>query len=425
MLWRGWLALGFVLGGFRAVAEPPIPGDDTIQYVLQRGDSVIASTDDGLYRASVRDKVWHKMDTPDGMPAGGRLAEQDEKSPRLVYYTGMGLDFPMIPAAKGSLYLSPDDGKTWSPMAPPEEVEDVFLHPDGSIYAATEELTNVPFPPGGNSVSVTAPNGTALYPHVHLKMTRDDGKTWQDITPPVRAAFGLWGLFRDPDHPDLVCIGSNMIMHTSMTLIYQAADPSYHWTETRSDKWHDGKRLYGDWWGVPMGNSSMMATLDNFFKFPFPRKGGNLELPAEMLETDKPAYRFHLHDFMFVTVTSRFLLPEAPLKVTDMKDETAFWRLRIQDPEGRTSFAGGRSDELNTGYPDLDARRARYANDPYLITQQIDQANPYQRQINLGKFYDFKEPGKYRAQLTYGDGAFDRKSGCVLGSEAFEIDVIP
>ncbi len=174
-----------------------VPDDAMIQYVVQRGDRVIASTvRDGLYVASLKDKVWHKMDVPADMPTGGSFAEQDGKSPRLAYYSGAGLEFPMIPgASKGSLYLSPDDGKTWKLTSLPGNVLDVFLHPDGAIYAATETDTTVPFPPGGNSISWTNDKGVAVYPSIHMAVSRDGGTTWQDITPKIPAAFGAMGYF--------------------------------------------------------------------------------------------------------------------------------------------------------------------------------------------------------------------------------------
>ncbi len=180
-----------------------------------------------------------------------------------------------------------------------------------------------------------------------------------------------------------------------------------------------------DWWRVAASNESMPATLGTLFKYPYPLTGPYPDLPPKLLETDKTSYRFHLHDFMFVTVTSRFLTPGAPIKVTDMKDATAFWSLRVRDPDGRNTFTQRATDQLNIGWPDLEARRARFANDPYLITQQVDKDNPYQRQIDLAKLYPFTKPGKYRVQITYGDEAFDRDSGTVLGTAAFDVDVEP
>jgi len=433
MPWRVWLALVVILGGDCAVAEPPIPAKDGIQYILPRGDFVIASTKDGLYRASLSDKVWHKIVTPADMPADGYLTEQDATSPRLAYYTDTGFEsWRMSPfITKGSLYLSPDNGVTWKKVMD-GNVLHVFLHPDGAIYVATEELSKVPFPPGGDSISIGAPDGTQLYPHEHLRMSRDDGKTWRDITPPARATFGISGIFRDPDHPTLVCVRSNQMQgvtsfgHDDLrTFIDQAVDENFHWSETSLEKWHGGRMVPVVHW-PPIGHHTLYATLGNYFAFPFPPTGSNLALPRETLVTDKPAYRFRLNEFMFVTVTTKFLVPDPPIQLTDMKDETAFWSLRLRDPDGRIVIVGGRSGELGViGDPDQAAHRAKYANDPYLIRQQVDQGHPYQRPVNLQKLYKFSKPGKYLAELIYDDSAFDQQAGVDFGTAGFEVEIMP
>ena len=212
-------------------------------------------------------------------------------------------------------------------------------------------------------------------------------------------------------------------MHTSRIFIYQAPDSTYHWKQYRSDEWRDGHSALADGPWIAMSNESMPATLGTLFKYPYPLTAMNPDLPGKILETDKPAYRFHLGDPMFVTVTSRFLVPDAPVKVTDMKDETAFWSLRVRDTDGRQTFTQRKTDELNIGYPDLETRRARFAHDPYLVTQQVDKDHPYQRQIDLAKLYSFPKPGKYHVQLTYGDMAYDRDSGTVLGTLGFDVEV--
>jgi hypothetical protein len=42
--------------------------DGFIISVLQRKDNIFASTNNGLYRASLSDKTWHKLPTPSGLP---------------------------------------------------------------------------------------------------------------------------------------------------------------------------------------------------------------------------------------------------------------------------------------------------------------------------------------------------------------------
>jgi len=163
---------------------------------------------------------------------------------------------------KGCLFVSEDAGKNWTTASLDQNVLDAFAHPNGSIFAVTETVNTTSYPPGGDSISTTDKNGVAHYPHDHLLVSRDNGRDWTEITPTLRSAFGLFGIFQDPDHPDLICVRSAEINHTSRTFFYQADDSHYHWKEIPFERW-PGDRFPGEDDFYSGGNSIMPAYLEN------------------------------------------------------------------------------------------------------------------------------------------------------------------
>ena len=429
---RSCVAIGSVIVGLSlagSIASARDPNDAMIVSVLHRDNLYIASTHNGLYQASDADKVWRKMPTPISMPGGGNLVQESAGSSRLLYYTGHDLFRPSLDTP-GSLFISDDAGKSWtaSSINAGQNVLDAFAQPGGSIFVVTETMVTTPFHPGDNSISTTGTDGVTYYPSQHLLLSRDNGHAWKDITPPLRAAFGLFGIFPDPDHPDLVCVLSSQISHTSRTFIYQAEGETYHWKEFGLDEWHGGRDLWGDLAWSPGGggtnNSNVTATLNNFFKYPFCLSGDFPDLPTKYLLSDKPAYVFHLHQPMPVTITTVFLFPETGIKWLDNKNEKVFWELKIK-PEGEKGFLSGpQTAELNFNIPNRDTKIATYLNDPYIITLQVDQAHPYRRVVDLDKVYDFTKPGQYRLQLSHADLYLDH-SGSFLSTFAIDVSVLP
>lgn len=417
------------LGLHKSVDEPEDLSRSTIYSVLHRGDIYIASTQNGIYETSPGQNVWQKIPTPSAMHARGRLVQRSDSSPELAYFKGIPSMYNFR-NEEGALFLSHDAGKTWQALPLHQQIMDAFIHPDGSIYAVTETMVTTPFPPGGNSVSTTGKDGVTYYPSEHLLVSRDPGVTWKDITPPLRAAFGLYGIFQDPDHPDLVCVGSAMIYHVSRTLFYQAEDANYHWKEI---SWEEAEtklhRPQNFFWRIASGghnNGDAPATLENFFKFPYPRSGHDPELPTMYLVTDKPAYQFHLNQPMPVVVTTFFMFPqEHDIKWLDNKSEKIFWGLSIE-PEGEKGFTvNPQTVELNIDIPDKAAKKAAYLNDPSLTTVRVDSTHPYQRTVDLRKLYDFTKPGNYRLQILHNDQFLDREDGSVLGTDVINVTVVP
>ncbi len=421
--------IAFVLLPCVVRGEPGNLSTATINYVLDRNGTYIATTSQGLYQATDTEKIWRKMPTPDNWPHFfACLAQQSPSSPKLACYAGMEFGWADLTKATG-LWISGDTGKHWTQVLK-ENVSDAFIHPDGSLYAVVGRTTTTPFPPGADSISSKDAGGIVHYPSIHLLVSRDDGRNWDDITPQLRSAFGLWGIAQDPDHADLVCVRSNEIAHLSRTFIFQATDKNYHWQEYQSDEWHHELSSGDDLFVQPMSGtatscSDMPANLENFFKFPYPRNGRYPELPTYFLKAEKTAYRFRLHQPMPIKVSSFFLDAGAPITVTDHPDPQIFWGLKVQPKGGVLTGANPKTVELNTAYSDHEAKLAAYTNDPHNFRIQVDQQHPYERTINLLDLYDFKQPGTYRVALFITSIYMDRKTGSSLGTQGIDLTITP
>jgi hypothetical protein len=428
----GQLSFALIASGFLSYVAWGEPGDLSkamISYVLDRNGTYIAATSQGLYQATDTEKIWRKMPTPDNWPHFlPYLAQQSLSSPQLACYAGNEFGGPDFNKTSG-LWISGDTGKTWTQVLK-ENVSDAFIHPDGSLYAVVARTTRTPFPPGGDSVSSTDAKGIPYYPSIHLLVSRDGGRNWNDITPQLRPAFGLWGIVQDPDHVDLICVRSDQIMHLSRTFIFQATDKNYHWRENRSDEWHHELSSVDDLFERPMSGtatsiSELPANLENFFKFPYPRHGRNPTLPTYFLKAEKTAYQFHLHQPMPIKVSSFFLDAGASITVTDHPDPQIFWGLKVQPQGGALTWANPKTAELNTDYSDHEAKLAAYTNDPHNFRRQVDQEHPYERTINLRDLYEFKQPGTYRVALFIDSIYLDRKTGSSLGTQGIDLTITP
>lgn len=212
--------------------------------VLQHGDTLFACTPNSFYDGSVKDKTWQQMQTPTEMSPRGTFVQQSMDSPLLAYFTGI---YALAPKNAPTLFISKDAGKTWSPVFTERRFTDVFIHPNGSIYAIEE---------------------TQNRGH-HLLFSRDLGATWKVISPDFTSNFWVGGLFQDPDHPDLACFGAESMMPSGRPFVYQADDASYQWKRIEATQFHSNL-----WMGVNRRTSSIRAdipgrkspTITNYFE---------------------------------------------------------------------------------------------------------------------------------------------------------------
>jgi len=410
------------------------PPDAWIAYLLDRGDSLLASTSDGIYRASLDTKTWKKLPTPSSMPPCGRLVQQDAKSPLLLYFAPMPYFGSLVIKKLHSdwepcLFFSKDAGQTWDKLAAGWSFENAFIHPNGSIFASVERHT--PTLPAGetevNGPAWTTINGEKQYIYERIVVSRDQGRTWTEISKNTPAAFGFYGFFQDPDHPDLVCFQGAGKSHLTRSVVFQADNDTFDWKMTPASDWKggvltDGPRFEPFVSGALM-NMRIHAMLSNFFTFPFSRAGEyGPELPIVRAATAKPAYTFRAHEPMKIPIKVDFRIAHPAIKILDTSDETAFWGVKVAPAGGRGKVVEERVSELLFGWPDLAERTRRYFRDPNLSTITVDENHPYERTVDLSKFHDFSHPGTYRVMVYHDDQPLVKWGGG-FGSDAFEVTV--
>lgn len=417
----------FSLGLLTSSGDPEDPSKLMILSVLHRGDTYIASTLSGLYETSSDEKGWRKMPTQDSMPPGGKLAEKSASSPELIYYKGT--DAMYNPRQeKGALFISQDAGTTWTASSLDRPILDAFVHPNGSLFVVTDTQGTTP-PPGQNESQwafTRGEPGVKYYEAQNLLVSQDNGQTWKDITPALPLHFGLFGIFRDPKHPSLVCVRSAEMNHTSRTFFYQADDSSYHWKMIPFEQWQGDRFPGGDsmWYPAQGCNGSdMPATLGNFFKYPYLRSGLSPCLPTEYLVPEKEAYQFQSGQPMPVNLATFCMFPDDHFTLRDTTSEKVYWGARIQFEDENSETQSPQVTELYTNDPDHAQKLAAYTNDPHLVRIAVDRSHPYQRRVDLRGLGDFSRPGKYRVQVIHIDEFWG--SGGTLETGPIAVTVTP
>jgi hypothetical protein len=375
-------------------------GDDGFIFsVLRRSDSVFASTNVGLYQASLSDKIWHKLPVPSSMPMNGSFAQESAPSSVLVYYTGTFL--PIAPSkVRFTVFVSKDLGQTWTQTSSGVNFLNLSITQNGILYGE-ELLETEDVPQEGPSEWTTSKDGKRTYLVRHVVMSRDLGKTWNDISGNIPQGYD-YSFFPDVEHPDLICLEGNESFHPMRTIFFQADDQSYQWKNVPEDLWRGVVTKNDSFFGsISPGNSNedARASLSTYFVYPFFKWGNGIDVQSVQVETAKPAYSFHLGQPMPVPITVRVLFPRSPLKFLDNKDETLFWLLRALPEDGKGVFGGAKVTALYVNIPDRDAIVKQYLADPNLLTITLDEQHPYKRVVDMAKLYNFTKPGKYQVQF--------------------------
>jgi hypothetical protein len=426
--WSWLILFAAMLPGWSATSLDP---DDLsrvrIDAVLDRGNTLLASTNDGLYSASKTKKTWRKVSSAPPLAGLIKLVGNPDNPSELAYFTWTDPSFAGTDKGTVGIELSEDGGKTWRLLSLKGNPVDVFLHPDGSIFVAEQKFVTTP-PYKDAGAWTFGANGIKQYDVEQLLVSRDKGRTWKDITPALFPGFGLDGIFQDPDHRRLVCVSSTQIGHTSREFIFQAADAKYQWKSIDEENWHHaGARERYVFAMIPRGganDTSLPANLANYFQLPFSHAGFCPDMPTRYLECGASSYRFHLHHPMPVTIKTVCLFGAA-LDFWDNKNEKVFWSLRIKPEKERLFFTEPLTGELNTALPDHDAKLKAYQNDPDTMKSQIDLVHSYQRTVDVNKLYAFTKPGRYEVQIQHNDNYLFRAEGSTLGSPMINVTVLP
>jgi hypothetical protein len=398
--WRV-LLLGLILvpGPLGMAADSTAQMDLPLRSLLVRERDVFACNEAGLFRASKSDGHWRPLPLPDGMPPNGFFATEPVSAPDLWYYAPNWVLAPAANSGKlAGLYRSRDDGQHWQLVTSVYDLRDVFLHPNGTLYAIIR-------------VVMKKPEATTI--RDRIIMSRDEGQSWTDITGTLGPGIGLSKIMADPDHPPLVI----MLAESMRAIIAQAQDERYQWELTREWDWMeqhmtDEVFFYRDY---STGATLYMfpATLSNYFQYDF---GSRADLPAFDIVPDRSSYTFAMAEPKRISVAVRFLPSEPKVKLIDLKDQVGFWGLRVIDPKGRRTrvLAPLLNSWRASGQKPEDLGRIRRSKEfgVHLLSAQ----QPYLRSIDLEPLYSFDEKGTYRVQLQYDSFIADRQRGEWPGS---------
>jgi hypothetical protein len=404
------------------IAEETDTSRGYIYSLLKRGDRYIVSTTVGLFEAGTEEKRWRKLVTPKEMESPGSLVQAGEHSSMLAFYVPEYLlKGPKAKENPGGLFVSWDGGNTWTRTSDRRDIETVYLHPNGKIYAVVTLLSDTePMAgPFGGAASTRSGNGPWKYITHPLLISEDGGKTWRNISRNIPVNFEIRGFFQDPDHPALVCfIGSSRPARPSF--VFHAVDDSYDWMMTPKEEWKGGELLQKSFFSnsYSMGNHSniqMCAMLDTFFILPFLQMGDPLSIHAILLQTEKSEYSFRRGESIRLPVKVISLIKK-DLRFLDTADESVFWGLKVK-PAGKKGVAvSPKVSALNIGSFDRKEKIDSVLHDPGLLTVNLDDQHPYQRVIELSKLYNFSQPGIYEVQLFHYDGPVVEWQGAFGGS---------
>jgi hypothetical protein len=377
-------AMVLSLSTSQANAAKPAPAADEarIESLVIIGKQVLASTRQGVFRAAVDEKRWEPIKFPDrgNMPV---IFEERDGTDDAVYGFVPRVYYPPdhsgeIRPKKPGLYRSIDCGNTWSYLGDAKPYRRLF-HVDKDLYAIVE-----------NSYI----NGTVMVSH-------DRGATWGDLTNRESRACTV---FRDPDHPGLVCL----IQEGIRAMYLQADDASYKWKEYRSPHWFERQPPEVQFepdanFGISLGYFyNVWATLGNYFNLSF---GVRTSLAGFQLKQDRQEYSFARSSDKRIKVTLTFIDPKQKSILVENRVAPDFWSASLLTPDRKISF---RSKKWLTEvkYDRLDQRGrlatgTKYRQSHVLSPITMKEGDHYDRELDLDELGDFNQIGSYRVYITY------------------------
>jgi hypothetical protein len=374
---------------------------DTIVSAIRRGDAALASTRTGLYQGSVPEKTWRKLDAPPEMKPGGKFIQQDPASPVAGYFF-----WESDPGDRGKrttrIFVSKDEGKTWTQTSAGRQFIDVYVHPDGTFYAIEYEA------PKDDLGRINMEGKRSVV------SSQDLGATWKDASGDMPPDTYIENFFRDPENPGAICVvgGPHTGLDSGRYTVYEAADKNYHWVakagSTMMEEGYKHARLEFGW---ASGSSEqyqtpLKRTLSNYF-IPeslnredersfcnFAMFGSSI--PAMQMAMEKTVYTFRKDSPKIIPVKIEFLAERPQAQLDDTKDGTMFWWVDMVT-YGREPF-GWSPPKKDV---DMLKKIASRAGDSLLV--KLDPRHPYEKDVDISKLHDFSKPGIYRIQLRHSD----------------------
>lgn len=335
---------------------------DRLTAVWQGSDYVLATTSNGLFRASLADKKWARLNPPPEMGITGTFGRVPTNANFVLFIATTD-----ITNKSGGIYISRDQGTSWHLISKEFKFRTAYAHEDGTIYASAMKAGT--WSPSANQVL----------------MSTNMGKTWCDLFAGIQG-LDIYKIFSDPDHTNLVCLYGSGIRG----YILQAADERYEWKWIAAFNWKryepNDERFFRRVYSTQSVLYNYCATLKNYFNYDF---DGEVQISAFCLIPLQTPYHFRLKGPKPIRPKIAFLPSDTKVKLVDCSYGNDLWELRIKTPDG----------QYLTGKRGLEPDKLRERKDFRVI--EVAAESPYERTIDLDGMFEFTKPGKYLLQLIY------------------------
>ncbi len=364
--------------------------DTRLDSIRLTDDYVFALTQNGLYRAAPNEQRWSYLRCPHIFGAQGSFAGHVHSTDPIILITDQGL------------FSTSDNGSTWRLVSNAYQFSHAFLHPDGTLYA----IAAITFPCAEpirdakavlDSLSGASLNRTCFRNIV--VMSSDFGQNWHDISGNIAGGVSLYGIFQDPNHPDLIILSGNSVRN----YILQATDKNYGWQMHRTLDWlkthtFPGHDFFTKAYATQTTLYMLPATLANYFDHDF---GEQVGLPGFDISTDQAAYTFTSADSKIVSATVKFLPTTDSDQLVDLMGSADLWGIRVVDGAGHHTDQSAKLTQLRATSSDKTTLAWQYRDRPDFYKARIDHTQVYTKTIDLDDLFNFSTPGVYQVQITY------------------------
>jgi len=354
----GLACLLALLCAVRALADNNYASTNRLNAVWEGQSNILATTSNGMFRASRAEKKWVHLTPPTSMPIQGTFTPVPTNA-GYVLFVAVGGDSHKV----AGIYVSQDEGSSWRLLSKDYAFTSGYATQNGTIYALAD--------------------GKIL-------MSTNSGKSWRDLSAGV--GVQIVRILPDPDHPNLVCL----LGESRRAYVLQADDEQFKWKLARGVDWKrdqpNDDRFFASGYSTTSVLYNFLATLDNYFNYDF---GGTAETSAFRLKTDKSSYTFKLQKPKPIRVTVVFYPSDTTVKFVDLDRGAELWSIKVKTPA--TNYVYHAAPDFQPKYES--GKKLRTRRDFRIHDLKSGQA--YDRSLDLDDLFKFVEKGRYKVQLGY------------------------
>jgi hypothetical protein len=182
---------------------------------LVRDRDAFVANEWGMYRASKRDLAWRHVEFPLVLPLNGQFADELPDAREVYYFVSWFHGTRDREPWRGiGLFVSRDDGRSWMRVSERDDIEQLVVTPDGSLYARCMDRHE----PGVISYAGWL---------CRLLLSEDGGRRWREI---MRSEDAVIEIERDAEHPNLVAAKWDFMgLDGPKPLYFVASDKDFRW----------------------------------------------------------------------------------------------------------------------------------------------------------------------------------------------------